>query len=109
MKIKTLNRDVIEAETGYRPFTTFFEDFSIADQFGTEGIKETYQRALKEWKHDYKYLTEFVMILSLKASEHAGSNDAYTTLYCDLYYEAKDYALDHLKGDELEYFIKTID
>ena len=33
MKIKTLNRDVVESEIGYRPFTTFFEDFSIADNF----------------------------------------------------------------------------
>lgn len=41
MIIKTLNRDVVEAETGYRPFTTFYEDFSIADNFGLDAIGDT--------------------------------------------------------------------
>ena len=53
MKIKTLNRDVVESEIGYRPFTTFFEDFSIADNFGVDAIKDTYNRAFNEWKHDH--------------------------------------------------------
>ena len=33
MTIKTWN---IEELTGYKPFTTFYEDFSIADAFGTD-------------------------------------------------------------------------
>ena len=30
---KTLNVDKVEEMTGYRPFTTFYDDFSIADRF----------------------------------------------------------------------------
>ena len=52
MKIKILNRDIVEAHTGYRPFTTFFEDFSIADNFGLDAIKDTYNRTFNEWKND---------------------------------------------------------
>ena len=28
----------IEEMTGYKPITTFYTDFSIADKFGTKGI-----------------------------------------------------------------------
>ena len=30
----------IEEITGYKPITTFYMDFSIADRFGTNAIKE---------------------------------------------------------------------
>lgn len=34
--------------TGYEPKTTFWEDFSTADKFGIDAIKETYNRAFNE-------------------------------------------------------------
>ena len=37
--------------------TTFFMDFSIADRFGDDAIKDTFQRAFKEWKRDYLHLS----------------------------------------------------
>ena len=55
MIIKTLDRDKVEAMTGYRPFTTFFEDFSTAEAFGADAVKGTYNRAFKEWKMFQRY------------------------------------------------------
>lgn len=109
MKIKTLNRDVVESEIGYRPFTTFFEDFSIADNFSVDAIKDTYNRAFNEWKHDHKYLTELVMVLCWKIEQYYGSNKTYAEVYNELYHKANDYALENLKGEELEYFYRTTD
>lgn len=109
MKIKSLNRDVVESQIGYRPFTTFFEDFSIADNFGLDAIKDTYDRAFNEWKHDHKYLTEFVMVLCWKIEQHYESNEAYAEVYNELYHKANDYALENLKGEELQYFYRTTD
>lgn len=62
-----------ESFCGYTQITTFFEDFSIADAFGISAVKDTYNRAFKEWKHDYKYLTELVMVLNWKCWEHYDS------------------------------------
>lgn len=107
--IKTLNRDRVEVETGYRPFTTFFEDFSIADRFGLDAIQDTYNRAFKEWKSDYKYLTELVLILNWKIWEHYQSNDTLATLYNELWEKADSWARDNLQGEELSYFYKTTD
>lgn len=105
MIIKTWN---IEAMTGYKPITTFYEDFSIADKFGINAIKDTYKRAFNDWKSDYKYLTELVMVLNWKSWEHE-NNVQFCRLYSDLFYELQDYAYNNLKGEELNYFIITTD
>jgi hypothetical protein len=107
--MKSLDRDKVEEMTGYRPFTTFFEDFSIAEAFGADAVRDTFNRAFNEWKSDYKYLTEFVMILNWKIWEHYESNDTLATLYNELWELADSYAVNNLKGEELSYFYQTTD
>ena len=53
-------------ENGYELQTTFWNDFSIADRFGLSAIQDTFNRAFKEWKENYKYLTELVLVLNHK-------------------------------------------
>lgn len=106
MTIKTWN---IEALTGYKPFTTFYEDFSIADAFGISAIKDTYKRAFKSWKYNHKYITELIMALNWKIHEHYGTNDAYARVYDELWREADEWAMDNLKGEELQYYLRTTD
>lgn len=99
----------IEALTGYKPITTFWMDFSIADNFGLDAIKDTYRRAFAEWKDDYKYLTELVMVLNWKCHQWYEVDDKKMELYEDLYYKTNDYAWDNLKGEEQKYYYKTTD
>lgn len=105
--VKTLNRDKVEAETGYRPFTTFYEDFGIAERFGIPAVRETYGRVLKEWGRDHKYLTELVMVLNWKIWEHHEHNESLALLYEELWEKARDYAYDTLTGSDLEYFFQV--
>ena len=37
--------------------TTFWQDFSIADRFGSKAIKDTYKRAFDGWKNNTEYVT----------------------------------------------------
>ena len=106
MKIAVWN---IENVTGYKPLTTFFEDFSIADIFGKKAVKETYKMAFRDFKEDYKYLTELVMVLNHKIWQHYGKNDELARLYNDLWLKADDYAKRNLKDEELNYFLRVID
>lgn len=107
MKIKVWN---IEAMTGYKPITTFYEDFSIADRFGVKAVKDTYRRGMKTAKAlGYKELTEFVMVLNWKIAEHHGSNKSLAWLYNDLWIATDMWALDNLKGEALEYYHRTTD
>lgn len=99
----------IEAETGYKPLTTFWQDFSFADAFGAESVKDTYKRAFNEWKSDYKYLTELVLVLNHKIWQHYGGDNELAKVYNDLWDKAAAYAERHLKGNELQYYYQTTD
>lgn len=107
MKIRTWN---IEAMTGYKPITTFYEDFSIADHFGKPAVKDTFRRAFETAIFmGYKELTEFVMALNWKIWEHYEHNEELARLYNDLWEKADLYAQENLKGEELSYFYRTTD
>lgn len=79
----------VESELGYRPITTFWEDFSIADKFGNEAVNDTFKRAFTEWKGNYAYLTEMVMGLNHKIWQW--------------------YKKNNLKGEELDYYYSITD
>lgn len=95
---------------GYKTFTTFWNDFTIADAFGIDAIKDTFNRAFKKWKDDYKYLTELVMVLNWKIWDYYEMhNDTYANVYNELWQKADEYAVNNLKGDEAAYFFKVTD
>ena len=101
---------------GYTCFTTFWDDFSIAEKFGTSAIRDTYDRAMKEWKDDYKYLTELVMVLNHKIwqwydgdRDETGKHTEIARLYNDLWMKAANYAETHLNGEELSYYFRITD
>lgn len=94
---------------GYETKTTFWEDFSIADVFGIDAVKDTYNRAFKGWKDNYEYLTELVMVLNWKIWQHYEKNEPLARVYNELWQQADLYAVENLKGEELEYFYRTTD
>lgn len=99
----------IQELTGYVPQTTFYTDFSIADKFGRDAIRDTYNRAFNEWKSNVKYLTELVMVLNWKIWRWYQKNNDYSELYNDLWEKTDQYCLDNLKGEDLTYYIQTTD
>lgn len=94
---------------GYETKTTFWSDFTIADAFGIDAIKDTFNRAFKEWKSNYIYLTELVMVLNWKIWQHYKTNELIARVYNDLWEKADAYACENLKGNELTYFYDTTD
>lgn len=94
---------------GYEAKTTFWEDFSIADHFGIDAIKDTFNRAFKEWKGNYIYLTELVLVLNHKIWQWYEKNEEYAQLYNGLWEKADAYGCNNLKGEELSYFYRTLD
>ena len=96
-------------EIGYTPQTTFWNDFSIADIYGKDTVKDTYKRAFSEWKNDAVYLTELVLVLNHKSWQHVEKRPDLSELYTELYYKADKYALDHLKGADWQYYFETTD
>ena len=102
----------IWAETGYKPMTTFYGDFGVADHFGKGAIMDTFNRGLLYAKTDYKAFTEFVMVLNIKCWEHyeKGHNKE-SALYSDLYYKACDLFFEKFESNEeaVHYYYVTTD
>ena len=95
--------------TDYELKTTFWTDFSVADAFGTGAVQDTFDRAFDEWKGNHIYLTELAMVLNHKCWQHYRQNDTLGQLYDSLYWQADEYALDHLKDEQLQYYLRTMD
>lgn len=99
----------IEDLTGYKPQTTFYTDFSIAEKFGVEAIKETYETAFGGWKSNVVYITELCMVLNWKIHRWWQVNEEYAKLYDELWSELDSWCCENLKGKDLEYFYNTTD
>lgn len=90
--------------------TTFWMDFSIADRFGIAAIKDTFKRAFDEWKNNVEYLTELVIVLNWKIWDHYEKGHMeIAKVYDSIYWKARDFALDNLKGDDLNYYYRMTD
>ena len=96
---------------GYEMTTTFWQDFSIADCFGVAAVRDTFNRAFKEWKSNHVYLTELVITLNLKIWQHYEKNGSceLSRLYNELWEQADNYACENLKGEELDFFYRITD
>lgn len=94
---------------GYECKTTFWSDFSIADRFGTSAVRDTFKRAFNEWKDNYIYLTELVIVLNHKIWDHYETREDLAVVYNELWQKADNYGLENLKGEELNYYIRTLD
>lgn len=93
----------------YEYKTTFFQDFTIADYFGIEAVKETYKRAWKEWKDDTEYATELAIVLNHKIFQYYGKNNQLARLYDQLWKETDRKIMESWKGEKLDYYIRTTD
>jgi hypothetical protein len=94
---------------GYEMTTTFWDDFSIADAFGTQAIRDTFMRAFTEWRKDYIYLTELVIVLNHKIWQWYEKDEKYARLYNELWEVADSYACNNLKGEEASFFYQITD
>ncbi len=93
----------------YECQTTFWEDFSIAERFGAEAIKDTYKRTRAEWERDQVYGTELSMILNHKCWYWYEENNTFSKLYAELWGEYHDWVLDHWGGEDLTYYLRVTD
>lgn len=98
-------------EFGYECITTFWDDFAIAEKFGgISGVKDTFNRAFKEWKGNYKFLTELVIVLNRRCWMYYNKGQqSLSDVYSKLYNKARDYALDNLEGEEFDYYYQLTD
>lgn len=87
----------------------FLAGFFYCRCFGIAAVVDTFKRAFKEWKDNYKYLTELVMVLNHKIWQWYQKNAALAAIYNSIWELADGYAVNNLKDKELEYFYRVTD
>ena len=103
------------AECGYKRLTTFFSDLSIAEWYGLDSVRDTFNRVMKEWLGDYKYITEFILSLNWKSWEWAvygGRNyEELSNLYVVMYGAAEERFYEYYKDNEeaKSYYFRVTD
>lgn len=93
----------------YECQTTFWEDFSIAERFGAEAIKDTYRRARAGWERDRIYGTELSMVLNHKSWYWYEKNNVFSKLYAELWEEYHGWVLENWEGEDLGYYLRVTD
>ncbi len=104
-----LERMSLEKMLDYKFESSFWEEFSIAEEFGPEGIHHHYDIVFEQYKDNLKYLTELVLVLNIKIFIWYGVDDSIGKTYDQLWKETDGYALETLKGDDLHYYLSTLD
>lgn len=107
----TFFKNPLFAEFGYEEKTTFWSDFSIADLFGEDGIKDTYERAKQSWQDNIEYMTELAMVLNHKSWFWNGKRPHFCKLYADLWREIDNFILEHFEDDKeaISYYLRVTD
>lgn len=94
--------------TGYKPITTFWQDFSIADKFGNNAIENTYRNVKAEWKEYCQYWTELCLVLNHKIWQWYDIDREKAILYDRLWKDADRLTAEWTK-EEQEYYFKITD
>ena len=95
---------------GYEVQTTYYQDFTIADAYGVDAVKETFDTAFNEQKENTVYLTELVIVLNHKIFEHYHKNNtALMVTYDTLWKTADKYCMTALSDKDIEYYLQVTD
>ena len=99
----------VMSECGYTPMTSFWNDFSIADKFGIDAIKDMFNRAFEEWKNDVEYVTELVLVLNHKIWFWYETDEAKAKVYNDLWIRADAWCCENFTGADADYYYNVTD
>lgn len=104
-----LEKLALEKMLDYKFESTFWEEFSIAENHGGDAVREHYDLVFPQWKDNIKFLTELVLVLNLKLFIWFKVDDDLGKMYEDLYVDTDAYALSTLEGEDLGYYLHTLD
>lgn len=92
--------------------TTFHFDFDFADHFGLSEVKDTFNRAFKEWKNNIEYVTELAIVMNERSwFWYANGRNDLSAYYAEMYYKVRDsvYTNKKFTKDDLNYYFQLTD
>lgn len=104
-----LQKQKMEETLGFKFETPLWELFSFAELLGPDGVQRHYESIFNDCKDNLVLLTELVLVLNLKTFTWYQVDDTIGLTYNELWEKTDAYAMDNLKGDELHYYLSTLD
>ena len=89
--------------------TTFFSDLSMAEWYGTNAIRDTYENVMNSWGENLEFMCEWVISLNQKIWQHYETNREIAKVYDELWRKADEFCCENFKGDELTAYLDYID
>jgi hypothetical protein len=89
--------------------TTFYSDLSIAEWYGSNGIKDTYNIVMESWGEDLEFMCEWVIALNQKIWQLYKTNPELAKTYDELWRKADEYCMGKFKGDDLIKYLNYVD
>lgn len=102
-------RNMLASMTDYEPKTSFFSDLSIAECFGVDAIRQTYNKVIRDWGNDIVYITEFTMCLNHKIWQLHEVDEPTAQVYDELWRKACEFVTSHFEGEDLSYYYRVTD
>ena len=100
----------LERQFDFKFETTFWEEFSIAEEdYGPEGIRKHYDTVFEQYRDNLKFLTELVLVLNWKIYQWYQVDDTLGMTYDELWKRTDGYAMGTLKGDDLHKYLSVLD
>ena len=90
------------------PPNTFWQDFTIADKFGEEAVRDTYKRS-QHWLSDVDMWSALVVVLNHKIWKLYQTNEPLARVYDELWKEAHAKGWDTYKGEEAKRYFDLTD
>lgn len=96
---------------GYTLTSTFMNDFAIAERFGADAVKDTFDRAFAEWKDNPTMLAELAVVTNTRCWDtYAMENYLLSGMYSGMYYMCTGYAYEGTRPDSfVEIFFNIVD
>jgi hypothetical protein len=104
---------------GGETHSTCWQDFCIANRFGIDAVKDTFDRIFEGFKHDIKVITELSMSLNwMSWRMHSAYEKSHRTLdgqmrdlYISLYEKVNDYVYEsgEVSEDDISYYFSVTD
>lgn len=96
---------------GYTLTSTFMHDFEIAERFGADAVKDTFDRAFAEWKDNPTMLAELAVVTNTRCWDtYAMENYLLSGMYSGMYYMCTGYAYDGTRPEEfVSIFFNIVD
>lgn len=88
--------------------TALWQKFTDVEKNGVDAIKDLYEKTFEERWWEIADITDLAMVIYCKLWHWDGTDWVYNRMYEPTWEKMRDWAYDHLKGNDAQYYYNTL-